>query len=219
MEACCIRSPKRPLIIGSAVTAGHHVVLHGCTIGDGSLIGIRATILNNARIGRNCMVAAGALVTEGKEFPDGSLILGAPAKAVAKVTHAQLALMRFSSEHYVKNAQRFKLTASVVESEPMRSDKLLFRNRKICARRQVNAAATGRRARQAPRQPCRTRAAVRPRVASRTQAGCFRSLEPWSLPIAMTGSVRRHSMAIMLASGAGKSSWPSAPRCPQRRIR
>src|SRR5438445_7625875 len=72
--------PGFPLTFGENVTVGHQVMLHGCTIGDGTLIGIQAVVLNGAKIGRNCIVGAGALVTEGKEFPDGSMILGAPAK-------------------------------------------------------------------------------------------------------------------------------------------
>ena len=74
--------PGKPLNIGRGVTVGHQVMLHGCTIGDGTLIGIGAVVLNQAVIGKNCLVGAGALVTEGKEFPDGSMILGSPAKAV-----------------------------------------------------------------------------------------------------------------------------------------
>ncbi len=72
-----------PLVIGANVTVGHMVMLHGCTIGDGALIGIGAVVLNGAKIGKNCLVGAGALVTEGKEFPDGTMILGSPAGATA----------------------------------------------------------------------------------------------------------------------------------------
>src|ERR1043166_3051399 len=75
-----------PLVIGENVTIGHQVMLHGCTVGDGTLIGIKSVVLNGAKIGRNCIVGAGALVTEGKEFPDGSMILGAPARAVRELT-------------------------------------------------------------------------------------------------------------------------------------
>ncbi len=75
-----------PLTIGENVTVGHQVMLHGCTIGDGSLIGIQAVVLNGAKIGKNCLVGAGSLVTEGKEFPDGSMILGSPAKAVRQLS-------------------------------------------------------------------------------------------------------------------------------------
>ena len=74
--------PGFPLTLGDNVTVGHQVMLHGCTVGDGTLIGIQAVVLNGAKIGRNCIVGAGALVTEGKEFPDGSLIVGSPAKVV-----------------------------------------------------------------------------------------------------------------------------------------
>ena len=81
--------PGSPLIIGRGVTVGHRVVLHGCTVGDDSLIGIGAIVLNRARIGRHCLVGAGALVTEGKEFPDGSLIVGSPARAVRSLTPEQ----------------------------------------------------------------------------------------------------------------------------------
>lgn len=97
-----------PIVLGKHVTVGHKVMLHGCTIGDESLIGIGAVVLNGARIGRNCLVGAGALVTEGKEFPDGSMILGSPAKAVRALTPEQIEGLRQSARHYVANAQRFK---------------------------------------------------------------------------------------------------------------
>ena len=97
-----------PVTIGEDVTVGHQVTLHGCTIGDGSLIGIQAVVLNGARIGRNCLVGAGALVTEGKEFPDGSLIVGSPAKAVKQLTPEQMERVRHGAKHYVENAARFR---------------------------------------------------------------------------------------------------------------
>ena len=97
-----------PLTIGEGVTVGHQVMLHGCTIGDGSLIGIQAVVLNGAKIGRNCIVGAGALVTEGKEFPDGSMILGSPAKAVKQLTPEQIAGFQAGARHYVENARRYK---------------------------------------------------------------------------------------------------------------
>ncbi|KAF1048095.1 gamma carbonic anhydrase family protein [Xylophilus sp.] len=97
----------QPLLIGRRVTVGHQVVLHGCTIGDESLIGIGAIVLNGARIGRHCLVGAGALVTEGKEFPDGSMILGSPARAVRPLTPEQIEGLRRSAQHYVDNARRF----------------------------------------------------------------------------------------------------------------
>lgn len=83
--------PGFPLLIGKNVTVGHQVMLHGCSIGDGSLIGIGAIILNGAKIGKHCLVGAGALVTEGKEFPDGPMIIGSPAKAVKALTSEQKA--------------------------------------------------------------------------------------------------------------------------------
>ena len=97
-----------PVTIGENVTVGHHVMLHGCSIGDGSLIGIQAVVLNGARIGKHCLVGAGALVTEGKEFPDGSMIFGSPAKWVRQLTAEQMAELDRSAEHYVENARRFK---------------------------------------------------------------------------------------------------------------
>ena len=97
-----------PLVVGCNVTIGHQVMLHGCTIGDESLIGIGAVVLNGAKIGRNCLVGAGALVTEGKECPDGSMIIGSPAKAVKQLSPEQIEGLRHSARHYVDNARRFK---------------------------------------------------------------------------------------------------------------
>ena len=97
-----------PLIIGENVTVGHQVMLHGCTIGDGTLIGIRAVVLNGATIGRNCIVGAGSVVTEGKTFPDGTLIIGTPAKVVRELDAEQIAAMQHGAPHYVGNAQRFR---------------------------------------------------------------------------------------------------------------
>lgn len=100
--------PGQPLIVGERVTVGHKVMLHGCTIGDESLIGIGAVVLNGAKIGRNCLVGAGALVTEGKEFPDGSMIIGSPAKAVRVLTAEQIEGLRQSAQHYIDNARRYQ---------------------------------------------------------------------------------------------------------------
>ena len=97
-----------PLTVGSNVTVGHQAMLHGCTIGDGSLVGIQAVILNGARIGRNCLVGAGALVTEGKEFPDNSLIVGSPAKVVRTLTEEQVAGLMASADMYVKRAANYR---------------------------------------------------------------------------------------------------------------
>jgi carbonic anhydrase/acetyltransferase-like protein (isoleucine patch superfamily) len=97
-----------PLTLGENVSVGHKVMLHGCTVGDGSLIGIGAVVLNHAKIGKNCLVGAGALVTEGKEFPDGSMILGSPAKAVKQLTPEQIAGLQRIAKHYVENAERYR---------------------------------------------------------------------------------------------------------------
>lgn len=97
-----------PLTIGRHVTVGHQVMLHGCTIGDESLIGIGAIVLNGAKIGKNCLVGAGALVTEGKEFPDGSMIIGSPAKAMRQLTPEQIEGLRRSAQHYMENAERYR---------------------------------------------------------------------------------------------------------------
>lgn len=96
-----------PLTIGENCTIGHKVMLHGCTIGDNSLIGMGATILNGARIGRNCLIGAGALITEGKEIPDGSLVMGAPGKVVRQLDDEAIAKLTASARHYAENAARF----------------------------------------------------------------------------------------------------------------
>jgi carbonic anhydrase/acetyltransferase-like protein (isoleucine patch superfamily) len=97
-----------PLTIGDNVSVGHQVMLHGCTIGDGSLIGIQAVILNGAKIGKNCLVGAGSLVTEGKEFPDNSMIFGSPAKAVRQLSAEQIEGLKMISDHYIENARRYR---------------------------------------------------------------------------------------------------------------
>jgi carbonic anhydrase/acetyltransferase-like protein (isoleucine patch superfamily) len=97
-----------PLTIGRGCTIGHRAMLHGCTIADNSLIGIGATVLNGARIGSNCLVGAHALVTEGKEFPDGSLIIGSPAKVARSLSDAEIAGLRRSAEGYVANWKRYR---------------------------------------------------------------------------------------------------------------
>lgn len=97
-----------PMQIGNNVTIGHLAMVHGCTIGDGSLIGIKAVVLNGAKIGKNCLVGAGALVTEGKEYPDNSLIIGAPAKVARTLTEEDIARMQAGTASYVQRAQLFK---------------------------------------------------------------------------------------------------------------
>lgn len=97
-----------PMTIGKGCVIGHNVILHGCTIGDSSLVGMGSIVMNGARIGKNCVIGAGAVITEGKEFPDNSLIIGAPAKAIRTLDDATVAEMLTGAEFYVKNSARFK---------------------------------------------------------------------------------------------------------------
>lgn len=100
--------PGFPLAIGEGVTIGHRAIVHGCTVGDNSLIGMGAVVLNGARVGANCLVGAGALVTENKSFPDGSLIVGSPARAVRTLDEAAIEGLRRSAQTYVDNIRRFR---------------------------------------------------------------------------------------------------------------
>lgn len=109
--------PGFALTIGENVTVGHQAMLHGCTVGDGSLIGIGAIVLNGARIGKNCLVAAGALVTEGKHFPDGSLIVGSPATVKRALSPEQIEGLLASAANYQANARRHALHLEAV-AEP-----------------------------------------------------------------------------------------------------
>jgi len=95
-------------VVGKNVTIGHQAMLHGCTVGDGALIGIQAVVLNGAKIGKGCLVGAGAVVTEGKEFPDNSLILGAPAKVVRTLTEQDAQRLLASADNYAARGQRYK---------------------------------------------------------------------------------------------------------------
>ncbi|CDZ33737.1 gamma carbonic anhydrase family protein [Neorhizobium galegae] len=99
--------PRYPVEIGENCTIGHHAIIHGCTIGDNSLVGMGATILNGAKIGRNCLVGANALVTEGKEFPDNSLIVGSPAKVMRVLDDEAVEKLKQSAVRYVANWKRF----------------------------------------------------------------------------------------------------------------
>lgn len=107
--------PDFPLTVGRNVTVGHQAMLHGCTIGDGALVGIQAVVLNGAVIGRNSLVGAGALVTEGKTFPDNSLIIGTPARAVREVTPEMLHVMHTDTADYVARARRYGKTLKRID--------------------------------------------------------------------------------------------------------
>lgn len=100
--------PGAPLVLGAGVTVGHMVMLHGCHVGDHSLVGIGAVVMNHARIGANCLVGARSLVTEGKTFPDGVLIIGAPARVIRELTAAEIAGLRASAERYVQRAAEYR---------------------------------------------------------------------------------------------------------------
>ena len=104
----CHTDPNNPCTIGDFVTVGHMAMLHGCTIGDGSLIGIGATMMNGSSVGKECIVGAHALVTEGKKFPDGVVIMGAPAKVVRELNDDDRAKLRANAERYVERAKRYK---------------------------------------------------------------------------------------------------------------
>jgi carbonic anhydrase/acetyltransferase-like protein (isoleucine patch superfamily) len=108
-DGCVLHAdPGFPLTLGKDVSVGHMAMVHGCTVGDGSLIGIKAVILNGAKIGRNCLIGAGAFVGEGKEIPDGSLVLGAPGKVVRQLTPEQIAGINGIAGRYVENFKRFR---------------------------------------------------------------------------------------------------------------
>lgn len=107
-ENCVLHTdPGFPMTLGTNVTVGHMAILHGCTVGDNSLIGMGATVLNGAKIGRNCLVGSNALVTEGKEFPDNSLIVGAPAKVIRVLDEAAAERIRQTALRYQENWKRF----------------------------------------------------------------------------------------------------------------
>lgn len=109
-EGCVLHTdPGFPLTIGRNVTVGHQAMLHGCTIDEGSLIGIQAVILNGAKIGKNCLVGAGALITESKEFPDCSLIIGSPAKVARMLSSEDIERMHHNTRNYVQRGQFFKI--------------------------------------------------------------------------------------------------------------
>ncbi|MBK0328444.1 gamma carbonic anhydrase family protein [Rhodobacteraceae bacterium F11138] len=114
-ENCVMHvDPGFPLSVGTNCTIGHKVMLHGCTIGDNSLIGMGATVLNGARIGKDCLIGAGALITEGKEIPDGSVVMGAPGRVVRQMDDAARARMQLSAQHYTENMRIFREQLKVV---------------------------------------------------------------------------------------------------------
>jgi carbonic anhydrase/acetyltransferase-like protein (isoleucine patch superfamily) len=97
-----------PLTIGRNCTIGHMVMLHGCSVGEGTLVGIKSVVMNHVRIGRNCLIGANSLITEGKEIPERSLVLGAPAKVVRQLTDEEVQSVLFVAQHYVENARRYR---------------------------------------------------------------------------------------------------------------
>ncbi len=99
--------PGFPMTVGRSVTVGHNAMLHGCTIGDGTLVGINAVVLNGAKVGKGCLIGANALVTEGMEIPDGSMVLGSPARVVRELDEETQSLLQHNADHYVDNAKRF----------------------------------------------------------------------------------------------------------------
>ena len=110
----CHTDTGSPLTIGANVTVGHMVMLHGCTIGDNTLVGIGSIVLNGAKIGKNCLIGANCLITEGKEIPDNSLVMGAPGKVVRELSPEQAARMAYGSQHYVENWKRYKRELQLV---------------------------------------------------------------------------------------------------------
>lgn len=114
-NAVCHTDPGHPLIFGKGVTVGHQAMLHGCQIGDYSLIGIGATILNGAKIGKNCIIGAHALITEGKEIPDNSLVVGAPGKVIKTLDEGIAEILTASADHYAQNARRFAKGLKVIK--------------------------------------------------------------------------------------------------------
>ena len=107
--------PGFPMTVGEKVTVGHNAMLHGCTIGDGSLVGIGAVVLNGARVGKGCLIGANALVTEGMEIPDGSLVLGSPGRIKSQLSAQQREGLLQNADHYISNAQRYR--TQLVEQE------------------------------------------------------------------------------------------------------
>ena len=110
-DGCVVHvDPGFPVNVGRNVSVGHMAMLHGCTIGDGSLIGIKAVLLNGCRIGKNCLIGANALIAEGKEIPDGSLVIGSPGKVVRQLSPEEIKRINSASEHYAAKFKRYRET-------------------------------------------------------------------------------------------------------------
>jgi len=110
-DGCVVHTDKGfPLVIGKNVSVGHMAMLHGCTIGDGSLIGIKAVLLNGCKIGKNCLIGANTLIAEGKEVPDGSLVIGSPGKVVRQLSPEEIKRIHSASEHYAAKFKRYRET-------------------------------------------------------------------------------------------------------------
>ncbi|MEO1398051.1 MAG: gamma carbonic anhydrase family protein [Pseudomonadota bacterium] len=108
-ESCTLHTDMGfPLKVGKNCTIGHNAILHGCTLGDGVLVGMGATVLNGAVIGNNCLIGAGALVTEGKQIPDNSLVIGSPGKVARELDEAAVQMLQMNALHYAQNAKRFR---------------------------------------------------------------------------------------------------------------
>lgn len=116
----CHTDPSNPCVVGDYVTVGHMAMLHGCNIGDRSLVGIGATLMNGSAIGNDCIVGAHALITEGKQFPDGVVIMGAPAKIVRELDASDRAKLRANAERYVQRAQRYLQELRQIENSVLR---------------------------------------------------------------------------------------------------
>ncbi|UFH48599.1 gamma carbonic anhydrase family protein [Pseudomonas sp. KNUC1026] len=110
--------PGQPLTLGKGVTVGHNAMLHGCQVGDYSLIGINAVVLNGARIGKHCLIGANTLIPEGKEIPDGSLVMGSPGKVVRELADEQKRRLEASAAHYVANARRYAQELAEQDEQP-----------------------------------------------------------------------------------------------------
>jgi carbonic anhydrase/acetyltransferase-like protein (isoleucine patch superfamily) len=111
----CHSDPDFPLTVGKNVTVGHNATIHGCTIGDGTLVGINAVVLNGAKVGKNCVIGANSLVPEGMEIPDGSLVMGVPARIKRELSAEQQEFFSHNADHYVENAARYAARLEIAD--------------------------------------------------------------------------------------------------------